>query len=132
MMQHLAEMQRQIKQLPREVERLKRVEKLAKFGGGLDLTFWPSIALASGASQAFSDTNFRGIVMVSETVTYGGFAVFVMDGSNTVEVADTLGMYSPTAGNAGTVNLYITASVPTVQNNRALTVTLMIQTLRSS
>jgi len=41
-------------------------------------------------------------------------------------------MYSPTVGTANSVNVYIAAGVPTVQNNKALTAVLMMQPIRSS
>jgi hypothetical protein len=129
-----SELWREIKALRRKLEELQTKERPlpTDFAGGIDLTRSSSFTLTTTSTRVISTTNFRGLVLVSETAVYGGFAVFALDGGNSIEVVDTINMYSPTLNNANTVNVYITGGVPTIQNNRPATVTLMVQPIRSS
>lgn len=131
------ELQRQINALRSEVERLKRVEKPAKFFGGIDLTpAAQTFTLANNATvQPFvSDNNFSGLLLLSETSNTGSVGLIACGGA-TVNVAGASipGVYSGSAGNAGTINVYYTASpnyVLTIENKTGANRTIIVAPIR--
>lgn len=108
MAQHLTEMQRQIDQLSREVERLKRVEKarFRDFSSGIDLS--PSsvtFTLADNAIASIAGGALTGIIIITNDST-GGMALFMVGYFVTFEILDPTATFSTTAGTAGQNNVY--------------------------
>ena len=129
-----AELWREIKRLQATVDAMQSAERplFTDFNAGLDLTRTPLVYIATNTTYVFSTTNFRGLVLISEAVNYGGFACFAFDGGNSVEMVDTINMYSPTVGTANMINVYIGAGIPTVENKKALTAGVRINPIRNT
>jgi hypothetical protein len=100
-------MQRQIDQLSREIERLKRVEKQASYYGGVDMSVRPNVfTLANNdVASLFGGSPFTGLIIVTNDSS-GAMAMFMVGYFQTHEIIDPSAAFSPTAGTPGISNVY--------------------------
>lgn len=98
----------------------------------LDLHNEATITIAAGATaQPYGATaTFGGFLIVHGTGGTGDQGMFQVANGLTKLVSDTGTSYSNTSGTASRVNVYLSASVLTIQNNLAVPVTIRVFGIR--
>ena len=100
----------------------------------LDATARGSNIVIANDAQAtpFSNANnFSGLVIINETAVDGGCALFLVGNGGVVEVADTLGIFTTTAGTASSINVYLSGGIVVVQNKRGGSRTVNVVGIRT-
>lgn len=98
----------------------------------LDLHGEDTITIAAGATaQPFGAiTTFGGDLYIHGISGTGDAARFLLANGTSQLYAGPTGTYSSTAGTGSRINVYFSASVPTIQNNLAVPVTLRVAGVR--
>lgn len=84
-----------------------------------------SIANNATATPFGNADNFAGLVIFHEQSATGGSAIFLVSANTTVLVSQLGSVFSVTQDNAGTVNVYTSSNILTVQNKQGNTIGLM-------
>lgn len=75
-----------------------------------------SVANNATITPLANSNNFSGLILITDTGSTGATAVFLVGGGACVKVSETGATFSATLNNGGTLNLYLAASILTVQN----------------
>lgn len=98
----------------------------------LDASAGTGITLAVDATATpFSNAaNFSGLLIINEYNTQSVTGAFVAANATVTELGETASLFSTTANNAGTVNVYLSAGVLTIQNKTTGSVSLRVMSIR--
>ncbi len=139
--------QRQILDLEDQIERLRKADTAPLSTGaqvprssGSALFAIDATATGSALSVANDGTatpfgasrNFSGLIIISETAINGSVGLYLIDGGGSVTLVAVAGAFwSVAQGTASKTNIYITASVITLENKLGSTASYNIMALRT-
>ncbi len=86
----------------------------------------------NGTATPFGNVNnFGGLILVNETQTFGSVGLFITGGAAIAEIADPGSKYTAVSGSASSINVYLNASVVTIENKTGSTITINVMALRN-